>query len=304
MSASNPSDASDAYDDDAPFEGPSPDAGPVDDLDDDAPTTNPLVELAEEQLRPPPPPRKRPPTIEILHDAQGFQAIQKPAGLTSIQERWDPHLATVIDELWKIWQRDDPDAPRPHVVHRLDKDTSGLLLFAKNGPTQAELRKQFRERTVEKTYWAIVAGIPAESSGRIEIEVQPARRPGRMAIVARGGKECRTDYRVLETFGDLALVELSPHQGRTHQIRLCLKAIGHPCAIDPFYGSRDPILLSRYKRRYSSPKGRPERPLIDRLTLHALRLVLRDPLTGAPLTLEAPPPKDFAATLKQLRRWA
>lgn len=266
--------------------------------------TDDLIEQAREKLREANPDRKRDPKLEVLHDAPGFQAIQKPAGLTSIQERWDPNLPTVIDELWKMWLRDDPDAPRPHVVHRLDKDTSGLILFAKNRPTQAELRRQFRERTVKKTYRALTRGAPALPAGRIEIRVEPARQPGRMRVTSKGGKDCETDYRVIERLGDLGWVELYPLQGRTHQIRLCLMHLGHPCAIDPMYGSKDPIYLSQYKRRYSPRRGHPERPLIERLTLHAAKLELQDPKTGAQLLLEAPEPRDLAATLKQLRRWS
>ena len=141
--------------------------------------------------------------------------------------------------------RADPGAPYPHVVHRLDKDTSGVLLFARHAAAQGELRRQFRERTVEKRYLALVAGVPSPPEGRSEIAIEkdPAR-PGRMRLARRGGKLCRTEYRTLSVHGTHAWVELRPLTGRTHQIRITMRELGAPCVADPLYGDGEPLWLS------------------------------------------------------------
>ena len=245
-------------------------------------------------------PRKQ---LITIHADSDLHVIGKPAGWSTVSERWDPQAPTAVRELWKVWQKDDADALKPHIVHRLDKDTSGLLVFARHRDAQAELRRQFREREVKKCYLALVAGIPRDREGNIEIEIGPdPRRPGKMRQVRHGGKKCETRYEVVEHFRDLSWVRLHPTTGRTHQIRVSLASIGHPVAIDPLYGSADPVFLSRYKRRYRS--SGPERPLVERLTLHAESLTFTHPSKGEVMTLRAPLPRDLAATLRQLQRWA
>lgn len=221
-----------------------------------------------------------------------------------MSERWDPAAPTAIDLLWERWRRDDPDAPRPHVVHRLDKDTSGLLMFARHADAQRSLREQFRERTVEKRYLALTAGIPSPPEGSIEIDIEPdPARPGRVRIARTGGKHCETAYRVLAVHGWFAWVELRPRTGRTHQIRISLREVEAPCAADPFYGDGRPLLLSTFKRDYKEGRGGIERPLLDRCGLHAAELRFDHPRTGERTTIEAPLPKDLRTALRQLERW-
>ena len=246
---------------------------------------------------------RRPP-IETLFDDADLHAIAKPAGLATVSERWNPAAPTVLGELWKRWQRGDPKAPRPHVIHRLDKDTTGVLLFARNRDAQVEVRRQFRERTVRKSYLALALGCPSPEQGAVEIEVVPdPHHPSRMKTVRRGGKACVTEYEVIEVFRDLSLVRLHPLTGRTHQIRVSLQFIGHPCAVDPLYGGREELRVSEWKRDYRSGRGRAERPIIDRVTLHAERIEIVHPTSGEPLVIESSLPADLTATLRQLRRW-
>ncbi|MEM7260637.1 MAG: RluA family pseudouridine synthase [Planctomycetota bacterium] len=297
-------DEEDEYDDDLPpVEEELPVEEPYDDADEIADGDEREYEdLGETDARP-----KRRPRIQItvLHRDEHFEAIDKPTGLATVSERWNPHAPTVISELWRHWRREDADVVKPHVVHRLDRGTTGVLLFARHRDAQVALREQFRLRTVQKSYLALVQGIPAEPQGLIEVELLPdPRHLGKMRTARRGGKECRTEYEVIETFRDHAWVQLRPHQGRTHQIRVSLEAIGHPCAIDDLYGSSEPILMSRYKRNYRTGRGREERPLLGRLPLHAATLELDHPGTGERMTIEAPLPKDLASTLRQLRKWA
>ena len=250
---------------------------------------------------------RRPPRlkIEILADDADLTIIDKPAGITSVSERWDPDLPTAIDLLWAEWQKRDPDAPRPHVIHRLDKATSGLIVFAKHRDAQVALREQFRLRTVEKRYLALTAGIPVPPEGTIEIEIEPdPSNPGRVRTVKRGGKACFTAYKTLEVHGWYAWVELHPKTGRTHQLRISLREIAAPIVCDPFYGDGAPVLLSKVKKHYHAGRGEAERPLLGRLGLHAQALTFDHPSTQARTTVEAPLPKDLRTTLRQLERWS
>ncbi len=247
---------------------------------------------------------KRAGLVTLYADAR-VHAVDKPAGISTVSERWHRELPTVINELWKEWRRADPDAPRPHVVHRLVKDTTGVLIFARDRDAQAELRRQFRAREVQKSYLALVRGTPRPASGIIEIRIDASPSdPGRMSVVSHGGKECSTRYECIEEFGDLAVVRLEPLTGRTHQIRVSLAHIGCPCVVDPKYGGSEALYLSSIKRGHKLGKDGTESPLIRRLTLHAESLTVRHPESGAELRIEAPLPKDLAAALKQLRRWS
>lgn len=198
------------------------------------------------------------------------------------------------------------DDPRLRVVHRLDKDTSGALLFAKNVAAQRHLSHQFQNNEVEKEYVALVAGRPAEMSGEIDAPIgRHPTSPQRMAVVRHGGRPARTLWKVEELFRAYALLRLFPKTGKTHQIRVHLAHIGLPLAVDPLYhparARAGGILLSSFKRDYR-PTGHPERPLIDRLTLHAHKLRFRD-ARGQAIGIEAPFPKDLRATLNTLGKY-
>jgi 23S rRNA pseudouridine1911/1915/1917 synthase len=171
---------------------------------------------------------------------------------------------------------------RPGIVHRLDKDTSGLIIVAKNDAAHLSLARQLKERRVEKTYIALVEGRLNQRDGVIDAPIgrHPARRK-KMAVV-EGGREARTRYRVVREIAGRSLVEVRPETGRTHQIRVHLAAIGHPVVGDPVYG-----------------RGRPVGPL-RRQFLHAARLAFLHPRTGERLELEAPLPDDLAQALAEL----
>ncbi|HET7182168.1 MAG TPA: RluA family pseudouridine synthase, partial [Candidatus Limnocylindrales bacterium] len=175
---------------------------------------------------------------------------------------------------------------RPGIVHRLDRDTSGLLMVARNDAAQTSLQAQLKARRIRKTYLALVAGSVAAAQGRIEAPVgrDPGRRT-RMAVTP-DGRPSTTGYRVRERFTGWTLLELDLVTGRTHQIRVHLEAIGHPVAGDPVYGTGT-------SRR--GPDG------LERLFLHAWRLELTSPSTGALIRAEAPLPDVLEAVLDGLR---
>jgi 23S rRNA pseudouridine1911/1915/1917 synthase len=174
---------------------------------------------------------------------------------------------------------------RPGVVHRLDKDTSGLILLAKNDLTHRWLQEQFRSRSVEKVYMALVDGRPPTPTGRIEASIgRNAAQRNQMAVVAaHKGREASSEYRTLETFAKHTLLEVHPITGRTHQIRLHLNFLGCPVAGDTVYGLRKASLS------------------LNHHFLHAAKLTIRLPGETTSRTFEAPLPEDLLLALQGLR---
>jgi 23S rRNA pseudouridine1911/1915/1917 synthase len=177
---------------------------------------------------------------------------------------------------------------RPGIVHRLDKNTSGLILLAKNDQAHRWLQDQFRSRQVEKVYIALVDGRPPSPSGRIEAPIgRHATQRKQMAVVTpEKGRQAISEYHTLESFPQHTLLEIHPLTGRTHQIRLHLGFIGCPVAGDTVYGRRASTIP------------------ISRHFLHAARLTIRLPAEELPHTFQAPLPPELEAVLEDLRRQA
>lgn len=235
--------------------------------------------------------------VHILHEDTDLVIVNKPADYLSIPDR---HNATKPNVLGFL----NHQFGKVFTVHRLDKATSGILCFAKNEVAHKHLSKQFQERTVEKIYYALVDGILHPTEGEIDHSIAPhPARPGKM-MVSNKGKKSLTIYQVVEQFQTVALVEANIKTGRTHQIRVHFESIGFPLVVDEMYGNRTEFRLSEIKRKkFKLGKNQEERPLMTRTTLHAFRLELTHPTTLKQLNFEAPLPKDFAAVLKQLRKW-
>ena len=188
------------------------------------------------------------------------------------------------------------------IVHRLDKDTSGVIVFAKDEITHKYMSKLFEGREREKLYLGLVSGKPAETSGTIDQPIaESTTRAGAMVINKRG-KASVTDYKVLQSFRTYSLVQFHIHTGRTHQIRIHSKFMGHPIVCDNLYGNNGPVLLSAIKKKFKPGKDvEEEKPLLNRLALHAFKLSFKT-ADGKAIVLEAPLPKDMQATLKQLEK--
>ena len=221
--------------------------------------------------------------LEVLYEDDWLLVINKPAGLVVHPAPGHWH-GTLVSALLHHWQglRPGLDPLRPGIVHRLDKDTSGVLVIAKDTETHAALGRQFRNREVEKQYVAVVAGRMPHASGMIAAPIgrNPVHRK-RMAVRA-GGREALTAYEVLEHFAEVTFVRLRPQTGRTHQLRVHLAAIGHPIIGDAVYGRR-----------------RQSRLVMRRQALHAERLRFRHPRTGAWLVATAPWPEDLVGLRRQ-----
>jgi 23S rRNA pseudouridine1911/1915/1917 synthase len=235
------------------------------------------------------------PKLEIIFENEYFVAINKPAGTLSIPDREgkEPSLKTILKAKYG----------NIFTVHRLDRDTSGVIVFAKDEETHKFLSKSFEERSVEKFYAGIVQGTPAEAKGSIDLPIMEHQaKPGTMTV-NKHGKASLTDYEVLETAGPYSLVQFRLHTGRTHQIRVHMQALGHPLACDELYGDGRPVKLSSFKRHFKLSKAdEQERPILSRLALHSQLLHFQD-AQGEYHTLEAPLPKDMRALLQQLKKW-
>ena len=187
-------------------------------------------------------------------------------------------------------------------VHRLDKDTSGIIIFAKDEATHKFLSQLFESRNVEKYYQAIVHGSPANKKGTIDAPISEHPLHKGIMTVHRNGKLSVTGYEVIEEHSSFSLIQFQLHTGRTHQIRVHSKHIGHPVACDELYGNSKPILLSSIKRNYKLSKhDEEERPMLSRLALHSYRLKFKD-AEGKEVNLVAELPKDMRALLQQLKK--
>ena len=187
-------------------------------------------------------------------------------------------------------------------MHRIDRDTSGLIVFARTPEAQQHLSAQFEQRQTEKTYLGFVVGCPMQASGTIEAPIAEHPAKNGTMIIHRNGKAAHTEYNLLDRFTGYALVQFRILTGRTHQIRIHCKEIGHPIVCDPIYGDGKPFLLSSLKKKYNLSKQElEERPLLNRLGLHAYQLKFQD-LAGKKIELEAPLHKDMRAMLQQLRK--
>lgn len=230
----------------------------------------------------------------VVFENDDFIAINKNSGLLTIPDREQSEKSLkeyLIDKFGQIF-----------TVHRLDKDTSGLVLFAKNETTHKFLNKIFEERSVEKFYVGIVLGEPAEKTGLIDAPIAEHSLNKNLMVVHRRGKASQTGYEVLESNKFYSLVSFQLHTGRTHQIRVHCKNIGHPLACDTLYGDGKPVLLSAFKKKFKLSKhDEEERPMIGRLALHSFKLHFTDE-HGTRMELEADIPKEFRALMKQLQK--
>ncbi len=247
--------------------------------------------------------------IPVIHEDAQLLAVDKPAGLLTSPDRDDPQRPNLISLLHAGIETGRPWAVARGLTylasaHRLDFETSGVLLLAKDKTSLVSLADQFGGEGVEQTYLAMVDGTPPEMEFTVELKLKPdEQQPGRMRS-ARDGKRALTHFKVVEKFPGVSWIECRPKTSRMHQIRVHLFGAGYPILGDEMYGSGRRLYLSQIKRDYR-PKGtEPERALTPRLALHAWRLGVRHPATGEPLGIEAPWPRDLEVALKHLRRHA
>lgn len=227
----------------------------------------------------------------IIFENEHYLVLNKPAFVATLNDRNDPN--NLLD-----WVRElVPDA---QACHRLDKETSGCIAFAKNPEAYRHLAIQFEKRKVQKVYHAIADGLHEFREERVLLPILQLNN-GLVVINRQEGKAAETIFTTLEAYRAHTLVECRPVTGRMHQIRIHLKSLNAPISGDDSYGGK-PLLLSEIKRNYNLKKDAEEQPLIKRVALHAFALAFEN-VNGSPLKVEAPYFKDFAVALKQLRKY-
>jgi 23S rRNA pseudouridine1911/1915/1917 synthase len=249
------------------------------------------------EVQPRPPMRAEAESIplDVVYEDDDVVAVNKPAGMVVHAGAGNPS-GTLVNALLGRGQTlsKGGDALRPGIVHRLDKDTSGVILVAKNDAAHAKLGEAFRQRSVKKTYIALVEGLLREDRGRIELAIarDPKRRvrmTARRSAVLADAREARTDWRVLARIDTTTLVEVQLHTGRTHQIRVHFSTVHHPVVGDALYGAAPQLEV-----------GKIVLPPLGRNFLHAARLGFTHPRTGAWIDLRAPLPRQLRAFLREL----
>lgn len=233
--------------------------------------------------------------IDIIYRDDDIIVINKPVGISVTKDRTGS--ANILELLEKQLNLSDL-----RLVHRLDKQTSGVMMITRNIETQRIISGLFAKQLVSKVYLALVDGYVPADKGRVKMPIGTSKEQGKMRIDPRKGKPAETYWQRLADFGNLSLLAVRPITGRTHQIRVHLTSRGMPLAIDPLYASPKPIMLSDHKRGYRSPKGGQEAPLVERMTLHAYQLDLPDEAMLKQRHFAAALDKKFAATIKMLAK--
>jgi 23S rRNA pseudouridine1911/1915/1917 synthase len=218
------------------------------------------------------------PQIPILYEDDSLFLINKPTGISVHPSSGDKDITLTEVFSAKIYDPTQPE--RPGVVHRLDKGTSGVMIFAKNPISRVFLQKQFKSRKVKKTYIALVEGRLDPTEGVIDIPIMRDQKRRSKMTVSAIGRESRTNYKVISYFNDYSFVEVKPFTGRTHQIRIHFSAIGNPIVGDIKYGCKSDI--------------------INRIFLHSARIEFVHPTTKEKVFFEAEIPKELKDVLKDL----
>ncbi|MGQ9818636.1 MAG: RluA family pseudouridine synthase [Candidatus Kapaibacteriales bacterium] len=234
---------------------------------------------------------------DILYYDDDIIVVGKQSGVLTIPDRFDktlPNLRALLESQFG----------RIYVVHRLDKETSGIMLFARNPESHKILNEKFENFEIEKIYHSVVTGWIAEDEFDIDIPLRTSPSNPNISIPSTRGKESLTKVRVIERFTIATLLECNLVTGRHHQIRAHCSAIGNPLLVDELYGTSNAFYLSRIKRRYNRKKDENEKPIINRLTLHSFSLRLEHPRTSEEKYFECSYPRDFSALINVLRKYA
>lgn len=234
----------------------------------------------------------------ILHEDDSIIVIDKPANWSSLPDRFDESKQNIFTSL-KSYREE------VMMVHRLDRDTSGVMILAKNPEAHKLLNGQFETRKVQKVYHAFVEGCPLDVSFTVDAAIAASSVNRGQVHIAKSGKDSITEFQLIERWKSFSLLECRPLTGRLHQIRIHLQHAGHALMIDTKYGSRSAFKISEIKNRkkFNIKKNTEERALVSRQTLHAKSLTFTHPETKERMTIAADYPKDLRALKNQLTKW-
>ena len=239
--------------------------------------------------------------LHIVYEDEHLAVIDKPPGLAVHPTRNQEERTLVHGLLYHLKDLSGIGGEeRPGIVHRLDRDTSGVLLVAKSDRAHQNLSLQFKERSISKIYWAVLRGTPAARQGRLDLAIGRSyyHRKKMMVRTDQGSREAVTEYRILEEFDQYALAEISPRTGRTHQIRVHMAKIRTPVACDQLYGREKRIYLSELAGRPREPR---EEPIIKRQALHARSIRFHHPVSGTEMRFDVEIHQDMRDLLAALR---
>lgn len=226
-------------------------------------------------------------------------AFDKPSGVLVTPNRWNHKQGCLVNLIHEVV------SPEAFNAHRIDAETSGVILFAKNKSILKTVAQLFERREIKKLYLALVYGAPPHAPMNVIANlIKNPAQPGLMSIVPEGGMKTETSVSIIKQWSQHSLLEIYPITNRAHQIRIHLVHIGCPIIADNLYGSGTPLLLSEIKPNYSFSRERPETPLIGRLALHASSISFTHPITNKAIKIEAPLPKDFKIAIKYLDKFS
>jgi len=236
-------------------------------------------------------------TIKIIFEDDDIVVVSKPAGVFTIPDRYKVDALNLYGYLTEKYGE-------IFTVHRLDKETDGLVLFAKNADAHRNLNQQFQDHTVSKKYHVVISGMLAKDEIDIDIPVIPSPVKKGIMIPSVRGKASLTKVKILERFKAATLIECDLVTGRHHQIRVHCSAIGHPLLIDEQYGGGTEFMLSSIKRKFNLKKHQVEKPIMTRVSMHANEISFDHPTTGERVTFNDEYPKDFRVLVQVLKKYS
>jgi len=234
---------------------------------------------------------------QIIFEDEAIVVLNKPPFLRAIPDRYRADLPNILDLMRQKYGE-------IFIVHRLDMETSGAIILAKTKEAHKHLNQQFESRSVDKKYLTLVEGSNFPEEGEIDAAIGSHPTMKRQRVTTKGKKSV-TQYKLVEAFQGFALVEAKILTGRMHQIRVHFESIGFPLAVDAVYGRRESLSITDIKKgKIRFAKGEDSaNPLIERSTLHSWKIGFEHPTTGERMNFEADLPKDFRATVNQMRKW-